>query len=257
MIKLITDTDVMLNDSFHKDYYGRKILSYYKAYGLEYDFCRFYEISEGTLHGFIVKFNSVMIISTQCDLPVNEIIHFIQMNKPFRVEAPQQIICHLNNIDGYKMLGRTKFEFTDHMPDEFDTKKLDISPRLDDIYEILHEGFPTLTEYGLWITEHSHKIRHRLSKIFLYNECTTATVIYDIDDHVLIGQVATKIDARGKGYARELLYWIGHTLNQCGKTVSLFALDYRASFYREIGFRPVSIENVIQMDNTEVNQNGK
>lgn len=248
MIKLITDTDVMLDSVLHNDYYGRKILSYYNAYGLKYDFCRFYQITDIGMSGFIVKFNAVMIISSQGKLPVNELIHFIQMNSPFRVEAPWNVMCSLCDIEGYEMLGRTKFEFTEHMPECFDEQKLEVSPRLDDIYEILHEGFPTLIEHGLWVTEHSHKIRHGLSKIFLYNDCTTATVIYDIDDHVLIGQVATKIEARGKGYARELLYWIGHTLRQRGKTVSLFALDYRASFYREIGFRPVSIENVIQIE---------
>ena len=248
MIKLITDTDIMHDNMLHQDYYGRKILSYYNSYGLKYDFCRFYQISENEMRGFIVRFNSVMIIASGGDLPVNEIIHFILMNNPFRVEAPWNVLSHLGNISGYKMLGRTKFEFTDHMPEEFDINKLDRSPKLDDIYEILHQGFPTLIEHGLWVTEHSHKIRHGLSEIFLYNNCTTATVIYDIDDHVLIGQVATRIEARGKGYARELLYWIGHTLSQSKKTVSLFALDYRASFYREIGFRPVSTENVIQAE---------
>ena len=91
-------------------------------------------------------------------------------------------------------------------------------------------------------------MRKRNSKIYLYNNCTTATVIYDVDDHVLIGQVATKKEARGKGYARELLYWIGHSLSLEGKTVKLFALDYRESFYKEIGFKAVSAENVIQVE---------
>ena len=80
-----------------------------------------------------------------------------------------------------------------------------------------------------------------------FRRYTTATVIFDVDDNVLVGQVATKPEARGKGYARDLLYWIGHTLSLEGKTVTLFALDYRESFYEEIGFKPVSVENVIQV----------
>lgn len=248
MIKYITDTDLDLLDILHEDYYGRKILSYYRAYGLSYDFCKFYEISDNDNKGYIVHFNSIMIVCTKSVLPVDELKTFIQMHAPFRVEAPWIVLEHLCDISGYKMLKRTKFQFTDHMPDNFDETKLTTEAPLDEIYEILHEGFPTLIEHGLWITEHSHKIRRGLSKIYLYNKCTTATVIYDVDDHVLIGQVATRPEARGNGFARELLYWIGHTLKQNGKTVSLFALDYRESFYKEIGFEAISVENVIQVE---------
>lgn len=248
MIKYITDTDLDSLEILHRDYYGRKILSYYRAYGLSYDFCKFYEISDDHNTGYIVHFNSIMIVCTESVLPVDELKPFIKMHAPFRVEAPWCVLERLCDISGYKMLKRTKFQFTDHMPDNFDETKLTTEASLDEIYEILHEGFPTLIEHGLWITEHSHKIRRGLSKIYLYNKCTTATVIYDVDDHVLIGQVATRPEARGKGFARELLYWIGHTLKQNGKTVSLFALDYRESFYREIGFEAVSEENVIQVE---------
>ena len=248
MIRYITDTDLSAIKALHECYYGRKILSYYYSYGTEYDFCRFYEASFEDTTAYIVQFNAVMIICADGPLENEELRTFIQMNKPFRVEAPWIILQNLCEIPGYKMLKRTKFEFTDHRPANFDESKIDTSPSLDEIYDILHEGFPTLVGHGLWITEHSHKIRHGLSRIYLYNHCTTATVIYDVDDHVLIGQVATKAEARGRGYARDLLYWIGHTLKLEGKTVSLFALDYRESFYEEIGFKAVSTENVIQME---------
>lgn len=248
MIRHITDIDLNAVRSLHKDYYGRKILSYYTAYGMNYDFCRFYEISDGEHTGYIVHFNALMIISSEHNVYSDELVMFIKMHEPFRVEAPWSTLEGLCDISGYKMLGRTKFEFTDHRPENFDEEEFTTTPKLDDIYEILHEGFPSIAEYGLWMTEHSHKIRRGLSEIYLYKGCTTATVIYDIDDHVLIGQVATKAQARGKGYARELLYWIGHILSNGGKKVSLFALDYRESFYREIGFKAVSTENVIQAE---------
>lgn len=248
MIKYITDTDLLSVSTLHECYYGRKILSYFISYGTSYDFCRFFEVTNNDTKAYIVQFNAVMIICSDGPLETEELITFIQMNKPFRVEAPWIILKDLCDIPGYKMLKRTKFEFTDHKPANFDESKIEINPSLDEIYEILHEGFPTLAGHGLWITEHSHKIRHGLSRIYLYNHCTTATVIYDVDDHVLIGQVATKSEARGRGYARDLLYWIGHTLSLRGKKVSLFALDYRESFYEEIGFKAISTENVIQVE---------
>lgn len=248
MIKLINDSDLDKVGILHKDYYGRKILSYFRAYGCKYDFCRFYTITDNDELGYMVHFNSIVIICSHTELPYEELRHFIYMNKPFRTEAPGKILDRIAPVEGYRVLRRTEFAFTDHEPDDFDISRLDDTPKLDDVYNILNAGFPTLTQYQMWITEHSHKIRRNLSRIYMYNECTTATVIYDVDDYVLIGQVATMPEARGKGYARELLYWIGHHLSQQGKTVRLFALDYRESFYKEIGFKPISSENVLQED---------
>ncbi|MBE6853647.1 MAG: GNAT family N-acetyltransferase [Ruminococcus sp.] len=247
MIKHITDTDLMSIEALHKNYYGRKILSYYISYGTGYDFCRFFEVSSDDTVGYMVQFNALIVIFSQGELESEELAQFIAMNKPFRVEAPWIVLKNLCDIPGYGKLKRTMFEFTDHKPLKFDESKVIDEPSLDEIYNILEESFPTVADHGLWITEHSHKIRRGLSKIYLYNHCTTATVIFDVDDNVLVGQVATKPEARGKGYARDLLYWIGHTLSLEGKTVTLFALDYRESFYEEIGFKPVSVENVIQV----------
>ena len=92
----------------------------------------------------------------------------------------------------------------------------------------------------------SHRIRRDITKVWLYKDCTTLTEIYDIDDHILIGQVATRRDSRGKGFARNLLSFICEKRKAEGKTLWLFALDHRVSFYTGIGFEAVSHENVIQ-----------
>ncbi len=79
-----------------------------------------------------------------------------------------------------------------------------------------------------------------------YKSCTTASISYDIDNHVLVGQVATKIASRGGGFARRFLTWLAAYLEQQGKTAVLYALDIRESFYREIGFKAVSEEYVLE-----------
>ena len=137
MIKNITDIDLMSVSALHEDYYGRKILSYYISYGTKYDFCRFFEVTSEENIAYIVQFNAVMIISSKAPLESDELMTFILMNKPFRVEAPWIVLENLCNIPGYKMLKRTKFEFTDHRPANFDERKLITDPSLDEIYDIV------------------------------------------------------------------------------------------------------------------------
>lgn len=80
-----------------------------------------------------------------------------------------------------------------------------------------------------------------------YKSCTTASISYDIDNHVLVGQVATKIASRGGGFAQEgFLPGLQLILNSREKLRILYALDIRESFYREIGFKAVSEEYVLE-----------
>lgn len=236
------------NISFLKsNYYGRKLLSYLNAYGTSYDFCRFYSIQDNGVYAYMFQINSTLVICSELPLPPNEILCYISLYKPYRVEAPFYIIDALGNPKDYKLLKRTQFEFTEHIPSiDFNENDINSNPNLNEVYDILSEGFPTMQDKGLWLTDTSHRVRRGISKVYLYKNCTTATVLFDINNYVVIGQVATKTLYRGKKYARELLYWLGRKLRQQGKTVTLFALDYRESFYQEIGFSTLSLENVIQ-----------
>lgn len=246
MIKQIDDKNQIDREFLVRTYYGRKFLAYMEAYGTSYNFCRFFTISYDNISAYMFQINATLIICSECEFPACELRQFILMNRPFRVEAPSYVLKNIENLEGYHKLKRTQFEFSEHLPCGFNESELEENPKLDEIYEIITEGFPNIKDYGIWITENSHRVRRGISHIYLYKKCTTATVIYDIDNHVLIGQVATRESARGNGYARELLYWLGHKLHLEGKRITLFALDYRESFYREIGFNEISVECVIE-----------
>lgn len=246
MIRQIENKNQIDRDFLVRTYYGRKFLAYLEAYDTKYDFCRFFKLTYDNAEGYMFQINATLVVCAESEFPCDELIHFIMMNQPFRVEAPSYILKNIENTEGYHKLKRTQFEFSEHLPEHFNEDELEENPKLDEAYEIITEGFPNMNNYGLWITENSHRIRRGTSKIYLYKKCTTATVIYDVENHVLIGQVATKESARGNGYARELLYWLGHRLRLEGKKITLFALDYRESFYREIGFNEISVECVIE-----------
>ena len=95
MIRLIDNQNDFDRDMLLKTLSGKKMLSYLKAYGTDYDFCRFYKLEYDEVYGFMFMINSTLIICSDYDLPVDEILSFIQMNVPFRIEGSQQILKKL------------------------------------------------------------------------------------------------------------------------------------------------------------------
>ncbi len=248
MIKLIQHESELNSDMLMRTLSGRKMLAYMKAYGPGYDFCRFYKITDESGEGYMFIINSTLIICGDGGLrATEELVIFVRMNMPFRIEGDQKILNGIFIPESYQTLNRTIFEL---IPDEnsykFAEEFVDFDPYLPDVYKILSEGFPNIADFSLWYTDTSHRCRHGISRVFTYRNSTTASVVFDIGNQVLIGQVATKVEARGSGYAREFLKWLALFLNNLGKRAYLLALDIRVSFYKEIGFKPVEREIVLE-----------
>lgn len=253
MIRLLTDERELDRKLLLETLSGRKLLSYVKAYGLGYDFCRFYEVTDEKGRGFMFMINSTLIICSDDKLEATEELElFVEMNLPFRIEGSQRILHGLSGSGRYQSLNRTVFEL---IPDEstadFCEQYVDLDPKLTEVYKILSEGFPNIADFSLWYTDTSHRCRHGISRVFTYRDCTTASAMFDIENEVLIGQVATKLESRGSGYAREFLKWLAGFFNDLGKRAYLLALDVRVSFYREIGFREVEREIVLERRDVE------
>ena len=230
-------------------HYGRKMLCNLVAYGTKYSFCRFFRLKSHGKTAFLMLQNSTLLVSSQEDFTGDaeaavELSIFVDMHQPFRVEGCQSLLAMLH-ISGYQTLRRSVFQL---MPGSvspvFDAAQVNSAPKLDDVYSILTEGFPNLIAYDLWLTDTSHMVRRGLRQCYSYFDVTAATAIYDYGAHVLIGQVATKTAARGRGYARDFLHWIANDLDARGKTGILYALDIRKSFYEEIGFKLLETEFV-------------
>ncbi len=253
MIRLIQSESELDREILLKTLSGRKMLAYMKAYGAGYDFCRFYKVTDETGVGFMFIINSTLIMCSDGKLEAtDEIRFFINMNLPFRVEGDSRILRDIGISEHYQILNRTIFEL---IPDDkssmFAEENVDFDPDLTEVYKILSEGFPNIADFSLWYTDTSHRCRHGISRVFTYRKSTTASVVFDIDDVVLIGQVATKLSARGSGYAREFLKWLALFLNTLGKRAFLLALDVRVSFYREIGFKEIETEIVLERRDIE------
>lgn len=253
MIKLIEHEHELDRELLLRSISGRKMLAYMRAYGPNYEFCRFYKITDENGIGFMFIINSTLIICSDDKLEATEEIDlFINMNIPFRIEGSQKILEKINNPERYQKLNRTVFELIpDNTSLESIEEHVDFNPHLPEVYKILSEGFPNIADFSLWYTDTSHRCRHGISRVFTYRNSTTASIMFDIENVVLIGQVATKTAARGSGYAREFLRWLAQFLNGLGKRAYLLALDVRVSFYREIGFREVESEIVLERIDVE------
>lgn len=254
MIRLIDDEKDIDRSLLLKTLSGKKVLSYLKAYGAGYDFCRFYEFipESGRGRGICFLMNSTLIICGDNELEADdELEMFVAMNLPFRIEGAQRVLEGLSDKKHYQKLNRTVFELMPDNSHDFDETAVDFNPKLTEVYKILSEGFPNIADFSLWYTDTSHRCRHGVSRVFTYKDCTTASAAFDIDNTVLVAQVATKLQSRGSGYAREFLKWLAGFFNNLGKRAYLLALDVRTSFYTEIGFREVEREIVLERKDVE------
>ncbi len=249
MIKLIENERELDAELLNKTLNGKKMLAYMRAYGPNYEFCRFYKITDDYGgEGYMFIINSTLIICADDYLETDDELNlFISMNVPFRIEGDRRIIENISIPERYQVLNRTIFELIpDDTPLESIEEHVEFNPKLTDVYSILTEGFPNIADFSLWYTDTSHRCRHGISRVFTYRGSTTASAVFDIGSTVLIGQVATTVAARGRGYAREFLKWLAKFFNGLGKRAYLLALDIRTSFYEEIGFRVVGKEIVLE-----------
>jgi GNAT superfamily N-acetyltransferase len=216
--------------SVSDSYYGRKIASYLKAYGADYDFCQFYRLDSGT----VMVYNSSAVID--CSAKDEELDSFINMLYPVSVEISNAEIISLP--DEYERKKRILFKLCKGVTD-INFSDLKVNTSLDDIYAILKESFG-ITEYHAWYADISHRIRHSIAKTFIYEDKATATMQFCEDGFAFFSHIASAEKYRGRGYARKLLYCIAEELEKNNISGYLFALEHRVSFYREIGFSPIS-----------------
>lgn len=263
IIRKITDPAELNTDLLRRSWRGRNIYAYYKAYGLNYDFCEFYQLGRD---GILLRFNSTVFIITpdsgNLSHPSQDELEglalFLRMHKPFRIETDLALqLCPY--LPEYVPLHRTTFQLHPGQAQGISTqeaeKLINFNPELESVYRILQAGFPHLQDYPLWLTDTSHRCRHGISHVLTYQDSTTASIVFDIDDLVLVGQVATLPEARGLGHARMFLRWLAEWLAGFHKTAVLYALDIRESFYREIGFEAVAEEFVLEYSGQEENLN--
>ncbi|MDE6763947.1 MAG: GNAT family N-acetyltransferase [Oscillospiraceae bacterium] len=234
MIKQIFE---VVSDDVTDSYYGRKILAAYYAYGGNYDFCRFYSCGNGIIH----IYNTSMVIDGNIDCDETEM--FINMTKPVTVEIDNKMLLQLDRQ--YQAKHRTLFHVKSGKTD-INISRVKVNSCIKNCFKILNECFDNMLSYDDWYVDISHRIRHNVSKLYLY-EGTTVTQQFNINGFIFLSHIATVRAKRGRGTARKLLRLIGREAEEHSENAYLFALDHRRSFYETIGFEPIGEDILYEM----------
>lgn len=242
MIKQIGNIGELACVNLRRDIYGRKIAAYLAAYGVDYPFCSAYLHTQGCTAAAILRFNNALTVSGDIE-NADELAPFTEMFSAEIIEMSDSIAGKMVIPAGMKPSPRIEFRMSGGTGGDFSA--LNCAPHLDRVYDVLAESFPELADFGMWLTDTSHRCRHGIGRTFLYKDLACASVLFEDDSAALVGEIATLPEARGRGLARQMLYLIADRLGREGKTASLFSLPHRASFYREIGFEAVSEHTVL------------
>lgn len=223
-------------------YYGKKIMAAYLAYGAKYDFCRFYACEDadgktGTIHVYY----AAMVIDGNVSNEDAET--FINMIKPMTVEVSAETSLQLT-VE-YQRYHRTLFRLKQGDTD-INFPDVKINNCMAESYIVLKESFENMGDFDKWYVDISHRIRHGVAELYLYDS-TTVTKSFDIDGYVFLSHIATAESERGKGTARRLLRCLAKKYNNEGREAYLFARDHRRSFYESIGFEPVKEDILYEM----------
>jgi hypothetical protein len=196
------------------DYHGGKIKAYYDAYGNRYDFCRLYEYDSG----YALIFNANMVISGDAS---EELTDFIAMTAPHTVESPFCI-----KLNGYGEENVTRFtgRFDDLSANGCKTELC-----ADDIRQIFTQSFED-TDFISFYSDLSHRVRHGVSKAFLYNS-SFAVCDFTAGGTKYLSCLCTLPGKRRNGDMKRLLSCISR-----GDEISVTARENTADIYRNMGF---------------------
>lgn len=219
-------------------YYGYKILAAYRAYGAEYEFCKFYSCGDGIVH----IYNSSMVIDGKCD--ASELEMLMKMLKPVTVELSSELTLQVEGE--YEQYHRTLFRLKSCSCD-IDNDYVKVNTCAAECHKILAESFENMGSYEDWYVDINHRIRHKVANLYLFDS-TTATQQFNINGFVFLSHIATAEAARGKGIARRLLYYLAEKYEKEHCKAYLWALDHRKSFYESIGFEPVAEDILYEME---------
>lgn len=227
MIKLITEKKDFLDSigSLSDSHYRKNIVFLFECYGISCDFCEFYK----TENAVFCIFEKKSALISGCPQDLEETAVFLNSVRHINCEytTATKLLPYLKdfkNIPAYFEIAEITAKKSEDLTDECDLKQA---------YEIVVSGFGD-TDFSLWYTDTSHKIRHNLSKCYIYKNAAFVNASFFGDDKVFLSQVSTLKTERHKGYATKMLHEVTGLFK--GKTVYLIAEENRVSFYKSAGF---------------------
>ena len=223
MIKRAKNPDELKNLP-EKGVEAQKIRSLLLAYGIKYDFCRFFTAKNLVL----AQLNGDFVISDFGETDVGELAEFLNFSGFSEIFCSEKLGQGLGEQLCVKRENVNLMRFAG-IPEKNEPENLTPS----DAYQIIKTGFDF--EFEPWYLDMSHRVRHGVSRFYGLDGAALA-VQYNLNGEALISQVATLPDKRGKGYARRLVSAVCAEL--CESGIFVLCEDRLLGFYEKIGFVP-------------------
>lgn len=222
---------------------AQKIRALLLAYGIGYDFCRFF-VSNGLilcdlsgsfvvceLDGFFDHFDNNDISE------LTDFFAFNGFNEIFCSEKVGRMLSTYLNC-GSQRVNLMRFFGTPVKCGEMET-----DPSLDDVYKIISSSFAIDRER--WYVDMSHRIRHGVAKARLLGG-SALIIQHDLNGEALLSQVATLPEHRRQGNAARLISSVCAELSQ--SKIYVLCENSLVSFYQKIGFEQTDKKYVFSRD---------
>lgn len=213
---------------------AQKIRALLRAYGVKYDFCRFY-VSESA--AFCEMDGCFVICETGGSPDIEELADFLAFGGFSEIfcsaglGAPlaKRLSCRSQRVSLMRFEGEA-------VPNA----EVETNPPLDEVYEILKTAFDI--EYEAWYADMSHRIRHGVAKARKLGN-SALMIQHDINGEALLSQIVTLPGFRCRGNASRLIKAVCAELSE--SEVFLLCEDELVPFYEKLGFQKCSEKMIL------------
>ncbi len=194
-----------------------KIKALMQAYGLSYDFLKFFVQSEPAAV-IAVYYNSAVISGNVTD----ETLTFCKISGCGEVLMP-----HCPHIKGEKL---NIMEYSGGKSAD----NLTVNSPYKDFFDIIKDGFQI--DFDDWYTDTCHNVRHGISELYMLENKAAAQKMFTIDGISLISMVAVRKEYKGQGYGNRIIRAVSAELHRNSR-VFVICEDGLVSFYKKNGYK--------------------
>lgn len=213
---------------------AQKIRSLLKAYGIKYDFCRFFCQGGDT---FIAALDNNFVLCNGLAADYEELSEFFAANgfneifcaQNAALELKRYIKLFVRQVNLMKFRGAAVQSDFDH------------EPVLDEVYAVLETAFDF--EYEPWYLDMSHRIRHGISRCCSLDGSAVLVVQHNLNGEALLSQAAVLPERRGAGLAKRLIGAVCFELMP--SDIYVICEDSLIAFYQHCGFELVGSKFVL------------
>ncbi len=242
MIKFIDSDKYSLDKICSSDVFGTRIYAYFKTYGMEFDFIRFWvQIDDNDNYTAAISLiDGSMTLTCNDAADFEELAIFIRMIGYSSLQCERKVMAEMGfdeNIWGYVV----RYENT---TDREKYKNITLCQNIDysNVYSLIKSAdLLGVGDYLPWLSDVTYRVKKGTAKAAVAvedgNPAACAMALFITDSAVLLGAVATDKNQRGKGLGGGLVTLLGNEMLSEGKRTELLCKnDSIVDFYRSIGF---------------------